>query len=57
MSFAFLLIGGRGRAGAGRREDGVIALYTFIYPEEGTHIARAECEDGATIYIYLHLYK
>jgi len=25
--------------------------------EEGTRIARVECEDGAMIYIYWHLHK
>ena len=29
----------------------------IIYQEKGIRIARAECEDGATIYIYVQLYK
>ena len=49
--------GGRGRAGAGGRGKTVLLHYIYIYLEEGTRIARAECEDGAMIYIYVQLYK
>ena len=45
--------GGRDRYGTGGGEDGVY----IIYREEGTRVAQAECEDGAMIYIYLHLDK
>ena len=34
-----------------RGEDGV----PIIYQEEGTRIARAECEDGATMYATLQM--
>jgi len=37
-------------------EEGEDGVY-IIYQEEGTRIARAECEEGATIYIYVQLYK
>ena len=37
-------------------KEGKDGVY-IIYREEGTRIAQAECEDGAMIYIYLHLYK
>jgi len=45
--------GGRDRYGTGGGEDGVY----IIYREEGTRITWMECEDGATVYIYLQLYK
>ena len=54
MPIAFLLSEEGGRTRAGKEgKDGVIILcaYIYIYPEEGTRMARAECEDGA-IYIY-----
>jgi len=38
-------------------KTGYIYLYIHVLKEEGTRIAREECEDGAiNIYIYIHMY-